>query len=565
MEGDEIKAAIKKWALVNAVEHEGIANLGAVMGKLLAEFPHLRPKAKEVMPLVEEIVNEINRLSPLDQAKLLHELGPLEIVHGKKRSGLPKLPDVGKYPRVVTRFAPNPNGPLHIGHVRAALLSHEYARIYGGKFILRFEDTNPANSLIEMYDMIREDLSWLGIDWDEEYVQSDRLELYYFFAEMLLKGGKAYVCTCDAERFRRLRDSGEPCQCRDLSINEQIERWKAMLDGNFREGKAVLRIKTDLRHPNPAVRDWPALRVVTIPHPRVGSKYRVWPLYNFSASIDDHEMGITHIIRGKEHVVNEQCQRTLYEHFGWSYPTAVQYGRLKIGGAMLSKTKIMSRVRSGEFLGYDDPRLGTIASLRRRGILPQSIKAVIIDVGPTPVDASLSWETLFAYNRRLVDARANRYFFVPDPIELKISGVPDLKEAKIRLHPSLPERGWRIIPLDREESFVKVYVAKTDAGAFKIGQIIRLKDLMNVKIISINSGVVGEFAGFEILEAPKIQWVSKDAIEVSVIKPDASIEKGIAEPAVSNLKKGDIIQFERYGFVRIDSTEPKIIAVFGHP
>ncbi|KUO43025.1 MAG: hypothetical protein APU95_02755 [Hadesarchaea archaeon YNP_N21] len=560
----EINAAIKKWALANAVEHGGNANLGAVMGKLLAEFPNLRPKARELMSLVKKIVDEINRLSLQEQTKLLHELGPPEVVRREKRVGLPELPDVDKYPGVVTRFAPNPNGPLHIGHVRAALLSHEYARIYGGKFILRFEDTNPLNSLLEMYDMIKKDLAWLEINWDEEHVQSDRLERYYFFAERLLEEGKAYVCTCKAEEFKRLRDKSKACPCRELPTNEQIERWQAMVIGDLHEGQAVVRIKTDLTHPNPAVRDWPALRVVTAPHPRVGSKYRVWPLYNFSASIDDHEMGITHIIRGKEHIANEQCQRFLYEHLGWSYPTAVQYGRLKIGGAVLSKTKIMNGIRSGEFSGYDDPRLGTIAALRRRGILPQSIRAVIIDVGPTPVDASLSWETLFAYNRKLVDAGANRYFFVPNPVELKISGVPDLKEVKIRLHPSLPERGWRNIPIDRKEGFVKVHVAKADMNTFKVGQIVRLKDLMNVRILSIDPNLIGEFAGFEILEVPKIQWVSKDAVEVSVIRPDGTVEGGIAEPGVSNLKEGDIVQFERYGFVRIDSVEPKIIAVFGH-
>jgi len=474
------------------------------------------------------------------------------------------LPDVDKYSNVVTRFAPNPNGPLHIGHIRAALLSNEYARIYRGKFILRFEDTNPANAMLEMYDLIRRDLTWLKIGWDEEYIQSDRLEIYYRYAEQLLSTGKAYVCTCEVKDFRPLRDRGEPCPCRDLPAGEQMKRWHAMLSGEYSEERAVTRIKTDLMDPNPAVRDWPALRVVGAPHPRVGNRYRVWPLYNFSASIDDHDMGVTHVIRGKEHVVNETRQRTLFEHLGWNYPTAVQYGRLTIGGAVLSKTQTMQGIRTGEFSGYDDPRLGTIEALRRRGFLPEAIRQVILDVGPTPVDAALSWETLAAYNRKFVDATANRYFFVPNPVKLTIRGVPELLGAHLRLHPSDPNRGKREVPLLREGDNLTVYLPKEDLSSMREGQMFRLKDLMNVELSSLVTAAEADFRGLELIDVPKIQWVSAGAIEVEVIKPDNSRDKGLAEPAVAGLKVGDIEQFERYGFVRIDSVKPKFLAVYGH-
>ncbi len=560
----EVREAALRWALANAADHKGRASPKAVMGKLIAELPELRSKVEELKAIVEEVVADVNRLSAAEQLSRLRELGPPEAPRPEKKRGLPELPDVDKYPTVVTRFAPNPNGPLHIGHIRTALLSREYARMYGGKFILRFEDTNPANAMLEMYDLIRQDLTWLGIEWDEEYIQSDRLEIYYKYVERLLSAGKAYVCTCEVMDFRKLRDRGEPCPCRDLPVGEQVKRWHAMRAGGYGEERAVVRIKTDLKHPNPALRDWPALRVVGVPHPRVGDRYRVWPLYNFSVSIDDHEMGVTHIIRGKEHVVNEMRQRTLFEHLGWEYPIAIQHGRLTIGGAVLSKTWTMRGIRTGELSGYDDPRLGTIAAIRRRGFLPDAIRQAILDIGTTPVDASFSWETLAAYNRKFVDAEANRYFFVPNPVKLIVRGVPELREAHLRLHPSDPKRGKRAVPLLREGDILTIYLPREDVSGMREGQIFRLKDLMNVELSSLGPPPEADFRGLELADVPKVQWVSAKAIEVEVIKPDNSREHGLAEPAVADLKVGEVVQFERYGFVRIDAVKPKLVVVYGH-
>jgi len=560
---EKIREAALRWALVNATDHDGRANPKAVMGKLMAESPELRSKVKELSRTIEQVVAEVNKLSREEQLLRLRDFEPVEKPAPEERLGLPELPDIEKYPEVVTRFAPNPNGPLHIGHVRAALLSYEYADKYNGKFILRFEDTNPENAMLEMYDMIREDLRWLGISWSEEYVQSDRLKLYYECAEQLLAAGDAYVCTCDVMSFRRLRDKGEACGCRDLQPSEQLRRWQAMLAGEYPEGAAVVRVKTDLKHPNPAVRDWPALRVVTAPHPRVGKRYRVWPLYNFSVSIDDHEMGVTHVIRGKEHVVNELRQRLLYEHLGWPYPTAVQYGRLTIGGAVLSKTQTMRGIKSGEISGYDDPLLGTIAALRRRGFLPETIKQVILDVGPTPVDSALSWETMAAYNRRLIDARANRYFFVPDAVEMQAAGAPRMANVRLRKHPGHPERGERVLPLSYEGDALTVYIPRADVKLLHGGEVFRLKDFMNVQLVSLDP-LKAKFHSREVMDVPKLQWVSAEAVEVEVIKPDGSRECGLAEPAVSNLSVGETVQFERYGFVRVDAVKPKFVAVYGH-
>jgi glutamyl-tRNA synthetase len=407
-------------------------------------------------------------------------------------------------------------------------------------------------------------LRWLGVSWDEEHAQSDRLELYYGYTEQLIRAGKAYVCACEVEEFRKLRDRGGSCPCRELPAEEHLSRWEQMLAGDIVEGEAVVRIKTDLSHPNPAVRDWPALRSVMKPHPRVGERYSVWPLYNFSAAIDDHEMGITHVIRGKEHEVNEQRQRFLYSHFGWSYPTAVQYGRLAMPGVVLSKTQTMRAIRSGEFTGNDDVRLATIAALRRRGFVPEAVKQLILDIGLTLVDSSLSWETLYAYNRKFVDELANRYFFVANPVKLLVRGAPRLKEARLRLHPSRPESGERILPLEREGDALVFCVSNEDAAVLKEGQIFRLKDLMNVKVAVKGRVLEAEFHSLEVVEVPKFQWVSGGAVEVDVIKPDNNTARGLAEPAVSELQPGTIVQFERYGFVRVDAVRPKLVVVYGH-
>lgn len=563
MAEEETNTLIRQWTLANATEHEGTASTNAVIGKLIAEKPELKSEIKELKETIEETVEQVNCLSIEKQKTELERIGAPERLEREQREGLPELPDVDKYPTVVTRFAPNPNGPLHLGHIRTAFLSYEYARRNDGKFILRFEDTNPNNAKKDIYDLIREDLKWLGLEWGEEYTQSQRLEKYYRFSEKLLKEGKAYVCTCAPNKFKSLRDEQKPCPCRKLDSEENLSRWRKMLEGEFDEGEAVVRIRTDIEDPNPALRDWPALRIVSTPHPKTGDEFRVWPLYNFSVTIDDHELGITHVLRGKEHEVNERRQRQLYDHLDWKYPTAIQHGRLSVSGTILSKTKIMEGLREGKYEGYDDVRLGTIAAVRRRGILPKALKKIIMNVGITRSDSTLSWDTLYKENRRIIDEEANRYFFVPDPQKLIIHGAPEKKEARLRLHPDQKDRGERILPLELQEDTLQVWITSEDVEEMDEGDKIRLKDLLNFELLS-KDPLKGRFESFELLDVPKIQWVSKDPVEVKVLKPDGESEEGYAEPEVGQLPEGEIIQFERYGFVRIDETGPELKAVYGH-
>ncbi len=565
---------------MNAVKHDGRAQEGAVIGKILGERSDLRSKAKEVSTLVSTVVREVNNLSYEEQKRFVEEKWPEELVREKveEEKHLPPLPNVDKYKQVITRFSPNPDCVLHLGSARAIVLCYEYAQLYQGKFILRFEDTDPKikRPVLEFYERIREDLAWLGCRPNEEYIQSDRISIYYEYAEKLLKAGNAYVCTCQPELFRERTLANQPCDCRGLPVKENMLRWKRMLQGEYSEGEAVVRVKTDLCHPNPAVRDWPALRVVDVskfPHPRVGTKYHVWPLYNLACGVDDHLLGITHIIRGKEHLTNQVRQEYMYKHLGWKYPEAIHYGRLKITGAYLSKSKIVQGIKEGLFKDWDDPRLATFAALRRRGITPEAIKRMIIDVGPKTQDVVLSWENLYAYNRKILDPVAERYFFVQDPIELTVDNIPKVFNVKLALHPARPEgkgREYTIKP-EKGNGAAKFWVSKKDIDTSKIGNTIRLMELFNMRIK--NASIYSAEASFasESYEQAKqmksqlIHWipVGKD-MPCQVVMQDATVVEGIAESLCKRLKPNAIVQFERYGFVRIDETGEKLAAYYAH-
>jgi glutamyl-tRNA synthetase len=576
----ELREFIRKLALLNAVRHDGKAQIGSVIGKLLAEKSELRSKAKEFARLVGEVVQEVNSLSLSEQKGVVEERWPEALVREKveEEKRLPPLPNVGKYAGVVTRFSPNPDCVLHLGSARAIVLCYEYARMYKGKFILRFEDTDPKlkRPVLEFYDRIREDLAWLGCSPNEEYIQSDRIPIYYEYAESLLKDGYAYVCTCDREQFREKSLASEPCECRGLPSEEHLKRWKHMLEAGYGEGEAVVRVKTDLNHPNPAVRDWPALRVIDskkYPHPRVGSKYHVWPLYNFACGVDDHLMGVSHIIRGKEHLTNEVRQNYMYKYLGWEYPAAIHYGRLKITGASLSKSKIVEGMRTGVYKSWDDPRLATFAALRRRGITPEAIKKLIVDVGPKTSDVVLSWENLYAYNRKILDPKADRYFFVHNPTQLTVKNIPKGFTPKLRLHPDNSERGFREYTIKPEgaDNAVALWVSRDDIETLKVGKIVRLMGLFNIKVertdaYSAEASFMSEpYEEARKVGAPLIHWILIGAdLPCQVVMPDATVAEGIAENACKGLKPDDIIQFERFGFVRVDEVDMKLTAYYAH-
>jgi glutamyl-tRNA synthetase len=575
---EKLDETIRKYSLLNAYLHKGKAQPQVVLGKIIGEMPWLRGKAKEILEKVKGVVEEVNKLSVEEQKRILEENWPelLQVKAKPEKKVLPPLPNVEKYPKIVTRFSPNPDCVLHIGSARAIVLSWKYARMYNGEFYLRFEDTDPRykRPVLEFYDLIREDLLWLGCKWDKEIIQSDRLEIYYEYAEKLLEMGGGYVCTCPPQIFKEKIFACEPCPCRDLPVETQLERWEKMLDGGFGEGEAVVRVKTDLNHPNPAIRDWPALRIIDtkkFPHPRVGDKYRVWPLYNFSCGLDDHLLGITHIIRGKEHLTNEQRQRFLYHYFGWDYPESIHYGRLKITDAVLSKSKIKLGVEEGVYSGYGDPRLATLIALRRRGIAPEAIVELMLEVGVKPVDVTLSWENLYAYNRKIIDPKANRYFFVSNPIKLEVFNVKKPYTAKLHLHPDYPERGFRVFNFQPENEKLVFLVSDSDFNLFKPEKIIRLMGLFNIQVKEVEEKKVKavfhseHYEEAKRLHAPLIHYLPYgEGIPTTIIMPNGLTVKGLAENSCKKLKTSEIIQFERFGFVRIEKINQEILAYFSH-
>jgi len=574
-----LREFIRKAALQNALHHGGKAQQGPIIGKLLGEHANLRAKVKELTSLVNVALAEINSMAPEEQRRIVEEKWPEMLKKEKieEEKKLPPLPNAAKYSKIVTRFSPNPDCVLHLGSARAIILSHDYARLYRGKFILRFEDTDPKvkRPSLEFYDRIREDLDWLECKIDEEYIQSDRIPIYYEYTERLLRQGNAYVCNCLPDEFRSKTLKSRPCNCRNMPIEEHVKRWNRMLDGTYAEGEVVLRIKTDLEHPNPAVRDWPALRIIDerkYPHPRVGSKYRVWPLYNLAAGLDDHLLGITHIIRGKEHLTNQVRQEFMYKHLGWDYPEAIHYGRLKITGAHLSKSKIVQGIREGAYKGWDDPRLATFSALRRRGITPNAINKMIISVGPKTADVILSWENLYSYNRKTLDPQVDRYFFVQEPVKLIVKHLPKRFQVKLPRHPSKPERGFReyIIEPGKEKT-ATFWIAKKDSETAEVGKMIRLMELFNIvpKTLRAN-GIEAHFASEPYEDAREaraqlIHWIeARDDLQCEVVMPDATVAKGLAEAACRELKPNNVIQFERFGFARIDEVSSKIIAYYAH-
>ncbi len=577
LEGLEPEA--RRAALLNAIKHEGRADSGAVIGRLLGAHSELRQKVAEISTLVARVVDQVNVMSLEDQERAVKESWPEELIKEKPKTKptLPPLPNVSKYPKVVTRFSPNPDSVLHLGNARAVILSHDYARKYGGAFILRFEDTDPRlkKAALQYYDLIREDLKWLECSWDEEYLQSDRLEMYYQHTEELIRRSSAYVCECAPQDFKKLTEVGKACPCRDVSVDEHLARWRHMLEGRYEEGKAVVRVKTDLDHPNPAVRDWPALRVIDAakyPHPRVGSKYRVWPLYNLACGVDDHLMGITHVIRGKEHLTNMERQKYLYRHLGWQYPDAIHYGRLHLIGMELSKSKMMRALEEGVYEDLSDPRLGTLMALRRRGITPQALRSVVYEVGPRPVDATISWENLYAANRKIIDPIAHRFFFIHKPVLLSVSGVSSGRTVKLLVHPDHPELGMREITIDVTDGSCRLLLAAGDVGKLEPGEVVRLMELFNIEVERADPDRAcaklhsESYAEARKLNAQLIHWLpEKSNCTVSVVMPTAERAEGLGEPALASCRVEEVIQLIRFGFGRVDSvSQNEIVVYFAH-
>jgi glutamyl-tRNA synthetase len=274
-----------KHALVNAVEHNGKAEVQAVIKKVLAEKPELKDKIKEVIEEAKKAVEKVNSIPLEKQKKMLEEMGVKIEKKKVEKFELPELQDV-EFGKLVTAFPPEPSKYPHIGHAKAALLNFLYAKKYGGKFILRFEDTNPRMVKKEYYKAIIDGLKWLGIKWDKMDLSSSHMKDFYEAVEKLISEKKAYVCLCKLQTIRKNRFSKKECKHRLQDEKENLELWEKMKN-EFEEGKAVVRLKIDMKHVNTTMRDPSIMRIVDVPHPMTGKRYRVWPTYDFGAAMMD--------------------------------------------------------------------------------------------------------------------------------------------------------------------------------------------------------------------------------------------------------------------------------------
>jgi glutamyl-tRNA synthetase len=386
------KELIRAYALKNAISYGGKANPGSVVSALFNEGLE-KSKVKEVMPKINEVIEEISKMSFDEQKKEFEKLK--EIVSEREvREGLPPIPNAEN--GVIMRFAPSPSGAMHIGHAVTGSMSYNYVKKYGGKFIVRVEDTNPENIYPPAIDLLEKDSEWLFEGNAEFVVQSERMDLYYGYAVALIENGKAYVCECSGDDFREFAKNKKSCPCRKKTVEENIKDWEKMVSPKgFLEGEAILRFKSNMEHKNPAMRDFPLARINLTSHPRQGKKYRVWPLMNLSVSVDDIDMGMTHIIRAKEHRDNAERQKLIFEVFEKDYPWCAFLGRLHLKGMRLSASAITKDVEEGKYSGWDDSELPTLQALKKKGYTPLSFHKLAEHIGLSEVDKTLERRDFF--------------------------------------------------------------------------------------------------------------------------------------------------------------------------
>lgn len=555
---EEIRKIAKKYALQNAVKFEGKATLSAVLGKVLADAPVARKNIEGTKAAVAAVIKEVNALSP-DQQKFQLAIEAPELAGEQQTKKKEELKDLPSHPLkpATFRFAPSPSGPLHVAHAYILLLNFLYAQKYKGKFILRIEDTNPDNIYPAAYEMIERDAQWLTKNSVTQIIiQSERMELYYSYALKLLESNHAYVCRCPAEEFRDMNKAKEACPCRTLSAEENLERWEAMLSTD-QPGDAVVRFKTDIKHKNPAMRDFPILRINDSPHPRQGEKYRVWPLMNFAVAIDDMDLRVTHALRGKDHADNAERQKYIHAALNVPTPVAVSVGRINFTGTEVevscSKTRAM--IEAGQFESWEDIRLPFVGALQRRGYQPEAFYKWTKELGVSTTDKSVAMEeffkTLNAYNKEIIDPCGDRFFFIEDPVKVTITNAPS-KHITMDRHPDL-RKGGRTF-----ETTTVFYLAKEDVDSFNDDEVYRLMDCLNFTRKKGEYMFHSEdYKTFKENGVKILHWLPKKehATQVEVLLPDNTIVQGLGEDEIAQLDVGAIVQFERFGFCRLDSAE----------
>ena len=579
---ERVEAAGETAALFNALKHGSDPDVGAIMGPLMGENPEFRPHGDEIPGVIAPVVNRVAGMDEAERRDRLETLAP-EVVDELDADDeaddhvLPDLPNA-ESGEVVMRAAPNPNGPWHMGHARMPAVIGTYKKRYDGEFICRFDDTDPETKRpdLDAYDAILGDIEYLGFEVDRVLKASDRLETYYEHARELIDLGGAYTCDLPAEEFSELKNAGKPSPNRDKDPETVHDEFDDMVAGEYDAGEMVLRVRTDIEHKNPALRDWVAFRMIDTPHPREeAAAYRCWPMLDFQSGIDDHLTGVTHIIRGIDLQDSAKRQRFVYDYFDWEYPEVLHWGHVQLDeyDVDLSTSTIKALIEDGELTGWDDPRAPTIASVRRRGIRGEALVESMTGLGMSTSDVDLAMSSVYANNRDLVDDSADRYFLVRDreddpAVELPIADAADAPAPAAGhppVHPDHPDRGDRTVPAGRvrlessdlppagERVWLKGYgcVRYEPDGTAPDGSAgVDDEDTGTLAYVDADIDVVRE-GGVDV-----VHWVpAAESVETLLRTLDGDV-RGYTEPAVADAPIDTVVQFERIGFARLDAFDP---------
>ena len=520
--------------------------------------------------------------------------------------------ETGKHDSIITRFPPEPNGYLHIGHAKSICLNFGLAKEFNGKVNLRFDDTNPLKEDVEYVNSIKEDVKWLGFDWDNLYFASDYFEEMYNRAVLLIKKGKAYVCDLTFEEMREYRgtltEPGKESPYRNRSVEENLELFERMKNGEFKDGEKVLRAKIDMSSPNINFRDPVIYRIAHSTHHNTGDKWCIYPMYAFAHPLEDAIEGITHSICTLEF----EDQRPLYD---WvvrecemeATPRQIEFARLNLTNTVMSKRKLKQLVDEGVTDGWDDPRMPTISGFRRRGYTADAMRKFCSEIGVSKADSKVDSQMLDFFVREDLQAKAPLAMGILNPLKLVITNYPEGQTEMIELENNAKDetKGTRLVPFGRElyieqEDFMEEPVKKY----FRLfpGNEVRLKGAYFVKctdVIKDENGNVIEvhctydpetksgsgFTGRKVKST--IHWVEAntaipcefrlyeplildDAPEnegkhfLEQINPNSmEILQGFAEPTqIKDAKPLDKFQFVRNGFFSIDTkytTDDKLV------
>ncbi|MDB2243943.1 glutamate--tRNA ligase [Halorubrum ezzemoulense] len=584
---ERVAAAGEAAALFNALKHGSDPDVGAIMGPIMGENPEFRPHGDEIPGVLAPVVEEVGEMDEAARRERLGELAPdklaeLEADDEDDDRVLPDLPNA-EDGEVVMRAAPNPNGPWHVGHARMPAVIGTYKERYDGEFICRFDDTDPETKRpdLDAYDAILDDIEYLGFEPDRVLYASDRLETYYEHARDLIDAGGAYTCSCSGDDFSELKNAGEACPHREKDAETVREEFAAMVDGEYGSGEMVLRVKTDIEHKNPALRDWVAFRMIDTPHPReAAADYRCWPMLDFQSGVDDHLTGVTHIIRGIDLQDSAKRQRFVYDYFDWEYPEVLHWGHVQVDeyDVTLSTSTIKGLIADGELTGWDDPRAPTIRSMRRRGLRGQALVDSMTELGMSTSDVDLAMSSVYAHNRDIVDDEADRYFFVRDRDDAPAVALPVVDgdapapaAGHPPLHPDHEDRGDREVPAGR------VLVESPDLPSE--GERVWLKGYGCVRYEGDELAFVDD--GIEVVregDVDVVHWApAEEGLDTLLRTVDGDV-RGIAEPALADVDPDTVVQFVRVGFARIDGFDPEatdeedgpngtedLLAYYAHP